>query len=95
MLFEKYKTDTALHWEGQNYNYSSLVEEINLITKNLKDYCNLKGKVVALEADFSPKGIALLLSLINLEAIVVPLTKMEKKKRSIFKYCECPDTDIR
>ena len=69
--FEK----NALVWNNKNYSYKwlySRYEYWNSII--IKKKINLKS-VIAIEGDFSPNSIALLLSLIKHNIIIVPLSK--------------------
>jgi len=65
----------ALVWNGKHYNYSWLFDRYeywnSIITKKK---INFKS-IVAIEGDFSPNSIALLLSLIKFNLIIVPLSK--------------------
>ncbi|MBO3699760.1 long-chain fatty acid--CoA ligase [Roseivirga sp. E12] len=73
--FKEKENEPAIVWQNQYYNYnelSNLIRETKeaILTNNVAS-----GEVVALIADYSPRCIAILLTLIELNAIVVPLMR--------------------
>ncbi|MBQ9274258.1 MAG: long-chain fatty acid--CoA ligase [Succinivibrio sp.] len=82
--FKEHTDDTAVIWQDHSYTYADL---LGLFEGDLK---LLKAKiasplVVSIEADFSPHAAALLLALIELDCIIVPLTKSVAHKSEEFK----------
>jgi len=72
--FEEHKNETAIVWKDKTYTYNSLLENYFHRKQKLTDeYKVLNGSVVALEGDFTPNTIALLLALIENNNIIVPL----------------------
>lgn len=78
-LFDECKSKTAIIWENGNYSYGSLINNIKKSQLLIDSYDINSGTVVALEGDFSPNSIALLLALIEKSCIVVPLDRSSKK----------------
>lgn len=70
--FEKNIFSDAIVWRGVSYSYTDLLESFNLWTDRLVQLGVNPGSVVALEGDFSPNAVALLLALIEKEVVVVP-----------------------
>lgn len=82
-LIDKFSANSenpAIIWKDQEYKYKDLLEEIEHCRKTL----NFEGAVVAVKADFSPKATALLLSLIEKNCIIVPLSESIKAKHDEF-----------
>lgn len=75
---QQYDAATALIWEGQSFTYHQILEKIAYWRKQLDGIHS--GDIVILESDFSPQTIAILLVLIEWNAIVVPLDKHHKAK---------------
>jgi acyl-coenzyme A synthetase/AMP-(fatty) acid ligase len=71
--FKKSKDKEAIIWEGKSYKYKWLLEEINRWKSKLMESRIEPGCVVILEADFSPRSIALFLALAEHKSIVVPM----------------------
>ncbi len=71
-------------WRDQAFSYGSLLEAVAVWTHRLTTYGLSPGQVVALEGDFSPQAVGLLLALIDNQAIVVPLTKAMEAQRTEF-----------
>ena len=74
----------AIIWRDKAYSYSWLRERLDHWSITLKDEGIATGTVVALEADFSPNSVALMLALIDCGAIFVPLTSSVRSKREEF-----------
>ena len=73
----------AIIWKNKSHNYKWLIDSIEKCKKYINSQDISKGNVVAIEGDFSPNSIALLLALIEKECIIVPVTNIsnENKKR--------------
>lgn len=89
-VFAKNDDKDAIVYRDKTYSYHWLLDKINYWKKNLKSNNVRKGSVVALEADFSPNSVALLLALIEFGYIIVPLTSsVESKKSGFIKIAQC------
>ena len=88
-VFEENINGDAIIWKNIVYDYTYLTKNINSC-KNLIDYKQInEGTVVALEGDFSPNSISLLLALIEKACIVVPLTKRaNKNEKNVFNIAQ-------
>jgi len=73
-VFNECKNSKAIIWNNEVFDYKSLTNNINSWRKVINSKQINEGTVVALEGDFSPSSIALLLALIDKACIVVPLT---------------------
>ena len=80
--FNENPDSDAIIWKDKCYNYRWLIDNINKCQKLVDSNHISKGTVVALEGDFSPNSIALLLALIDKECIIVPLTNSVNKNES-------------
>jgi len=78
-LFLEFKNGEAIIWKDSRQNYKSLLDNIGKFQLFIDSHQIRPGTVVALEGDFSPNSIALLLALIEKECIVVPLTNTSNK----------------
>ncbi|MAB80480.1 MAG: AMP-dependent synthetase [Planctomycetes bacterium] len=74
----------ALIWRDRVYSYGWLLEHIQGWPERLEAAGIAPGTVVALEADFSPNAVALLLALIERGCVLVPLTSSVAAKREEF-----------
>lgn len=74
-VFEDCKNDDAIIWRGRPYSYSWLIDSTKQWIEQLHKNKIKKGSIVAVQGDFSPNSIALILALINNNNIVVPLTQ--------------------
>ena len=72
-VFNANKENPAKIWKNKSFNYQWLLDRINYWKDHLKTLKICEGEIVALIGDFSPEGIALLLSLIDNKNIIVPL----------------------
>lgn len=76
LLLERFATkpkSAALIWRDVEISYESLSQETVRWTATLADKGVGTGSVAVLLADYSPSGVALLLALIQRNAIIVPL----------------------
>ena len=64
----------ALVWRDQVISYDQLLAEVDNWVDILGEEVISKGSVVSIEADFSPRAIALMLALIEHNCVVVPLS---------------------
>jgi len=74
-IFSEKNDSEAIIWKDKRYRYEWLNNNINKCLKFIDSHQIKRGSVVALEGDFSPNSIALLLAIIQKACIVVPLTK--------------------
>lgn len=75
---------TALVWSDQKCTYAELLALVD-VSRNELDASGIgAGKVVCLEADYSPRAVALFLALADSNAILVPLTASAAAHRSEF-----------
>lgn len=82
--FQKYKDSPAIIWKDQEFSYEWLFNRVHHWREVLNDHGVREGQVVALEADFSPNSVALMVELIERQAIFVPLTTTVRSKREEF-----------
>ena len=80
--FQEAGDKEAIIWSDKICAYKELKADLQKHLKTLPQILQ-EARVIALEADFSPQSIALLLALIEYGRILVPLTKsvVHKKKR--------------
>lgn len=83
-VFTEYAKDSAIVWREKKYTYEWLHCAVNDWTDRLKSDKIEKGAVVAIEGDFSPNSVALMLALIENKNIVVPLTQSVSANRNKF-----------
>jgi acyl-CoA synthetase (AMP-forming)/AMP-acid ligase II len=72
-------------WREQKYSYGWLREHIAAWKPRLAASMIERGTVVAVEGDYSPEVVALLLALIDAGCIVVPLTASSAPQREEFR----------
>jgi acyl-coenzyme A synthetase/AMP-(fatty) acid ligase len=82
--FREAGTAPAIVWHERVVTYAWLLEEIERMRALLAERNVAKGAVVSLEADFSPRAVALLLALIDHDATIVPLTSSVAEKKPEF-----------
>ncbi len=83
--FEAAGDADALVWRNSIYSYAHLLEEIDRWSDYLDEQGLADGTVVSLEADFSPRAIALMLVLIERNCILVPLTSSVESQKPEFR----------
>ncbi len=71
-VFQEHAGDEALVWRDRAYRFGELAELADDVAEELERSGITPGSVAALEADFSPSGIAALIALLRRAAIVVP-----------------------
>lgn len=74
-VFEDCKNDDAIIWRDRPYSYKWLIDSTKQWIEQLNKNKIKKGSIVAVQGDFSPNSIALILALIHNNNIVVPLTQ--------------------
>jgi acyl-coenzyme A synthetase/AMP-(fatty) acid ligase len=83
--FQRNKPKTFLVWRDREFSYGWLLDQIEAWDRTLEKYEVTPGTIVALEGDYSPRVIALLISLIRKAAIIVPLTESVRSQRAEFR----------
>lgn len=86
-LLEKmsqWRNDPALAREEQVSTYGEIVDMVDAWRAHLDEHNVQAGQVVALRGDYTPRACALLLALVDREAIVVPLTESVEVHREEF-----------
>jgi len=76
-LFERFSPageKEAVIFHDRPYAYAWLLQQVDEWKRELDSRGVLTGSVVAIEGDYSPRVIALLLALVDRGCIVVPLT---------------------
>jgi len=80
--FENNFDSEAIIWKDRSYSYKWLCDNINKCQRFIDSNQINEGTVIALEGDFSPNSIALLLALIEKECIIVPLTNTSNRNEN-------------
>ena len=75
----------ALIWRDQSYSYAYLLEQVDEWNSLLDEADIENGTVVSVEADFSPRAIALMLALIERNCLFVPLSSSVEGKKPEFR----------
>ena len=86
-LFEVFRQNAeseAVIWHDQSFAYGKLLERTDHWRSYLRENRIATGTVTAIEADFSPNAIALMLALIEGGCTVVPLTSSVASKKAEF-----------
>lgn len=83
-VFQNSKNKEAVIWKDRSFTYNWLLKRISFWGKVLKTNQIKPGTISILESDFSPNSVALLLSLIENQCVLVPLTKSVQAKKSDF-----------
>ncbi|NTS75374.1 long-chain fatty acid--CoA ligase [Catenovulum sp. SM1970] len=82
--FEQNRDKDAIVWREQVYSYAWLKDKVETWHQALIDSDIEHGHVVMVEADYSPSSIALLIALIEYQAIIVPITDSVSHKKEEF-----------
>ena len=77
------ETSVALVWNGERTTYGALNQRVGDWERELATLGIDAGTVVAIEGNFSPAVVSLVLALIRRRAIVVPLTMATRPQRDI------------
>jgi long-chain acyl-CoA synthetase len=81
-VFKEFYSNESIIYKGEKYSYRHLIENIEKHRLFIDSHQIKQGTVVALEGDFSPNSIALLLALIEKACIIVPLTNSSNKNEN-------------
>lgn len=74
----------AIVWRDRTVSYAELLAAVEEERERLRAAGVADGAVAALEADFSPRGVALLLALVDRGAVVVPLSSSVEAQKPAF-----------
>lgn len=77
-IFQEFKNEQAIIWKGADYNYDWLITDIDYWECEFNNHELKSGDVVVVDADFSPKSVSLFLALIQINAIIIPVTFSKK-----------------
>ena len=83
--FRKAAGEPAIVWRDAVTDYAWLADEVQRLGAVLAQRRVPRSAVVSVEADFSPRAVALLLALIEHGAIIVPLTSSVEEKKPEFR----------
>ena len=81
-VFNEFENSDSIIWKGSKHSYRSLMHNVEKFQLLVDSHQIKPGTVVALEGDFLPNSIALLLALIEKECIVVPLINASNKNEN-------------
>ena len=84
-LFDVFKegySKESIIWKSKKYSYKYLIENTEKHQLLIDSHQLKQGTVVALQGDFSPNSISLLLALIEKACIIVPLTNTSNKSEN-------------
>jgi long-chain acyl-CoA synthetase len=89
-VFKKNKKKDAIAWKGKVFTYEWLIKKYNEWCSFLDKNQITAGKVVVIQADFSPNSITLLLALIEKGTIIVPMAHSihNNKKKEFIKISQ-------
>ena len=88
-IFQGNKSREAIIWRDQVFHYDWLLDRISQWRGIISEQAILPGTVTALEADFSPNGVALFLAMAEHRCILIPLTNsVEAKKQEFMEIAE-------
>lgn len=82
--FARYRNMDAIVWRHRRYSYSALLEQVCAQRGWLERSGLPRGSIVALNGDYSPQSVALLLALIDHACVVVPISPLFRQKRQEF-----------
>jgi long-chain acyl-CoA synthetase len=91
-VMKKNEVNDAMIWQDRSYSYAWLLAATKSWQDRLIAEKINKNTVVALVGDFSPNAVALLLALIEHEAIIIPLSIAVKHKQN--EFCEIAQAEI-
>jgi long-chain acyl-CoA synthetase len=83
-VFRKNEGSEGVIWHDQSFLYGNLSDRTNHWCSYLRENRIRAGTVTAIEADFSPNAIALMLALVENGCIAVPLTSSVAAKKAEF-----------
>lgn len=93
-LLDQFKINSdkeACIWQNEAYSYGTILGFFENWELKLKNENLTEGSVVALDADFSPNSIALLLALVESKCIIALLSRAVKEKKE--EFCEIAEAE--
>jgi long-chain acyl-CoA synthetase len=90
--FKRNSDKEALIWNNEAFTYGRMLELFQNWKRKLEDERLPKGSVVAIDADFSPASIALLLALIESKSIIALLSNAVREKKE--EFCEIAEAEF-
>jgi acyl-coenzyme A synthetase/AMP-(fatty) acid ligase len=82
--FDAHRDADAIVWQDRAYSYGWLLGRVRTWQRWIEAEAIAPGAVAALEADFSPNAVALLLALVEARCTLVPLTAAVAAKKTEF-----------
>ena len=90
--FRIHSTEIAINWKDRYYKYYELMDDIITFREYLAKTEIEQGSRVAIFGDFTPKSISLMFALIEINTIIIPLTKSSIKDQD--KYLNIAEADF-
>ncbi len=84
-VFRAHPEDPAIVWRDRPYTFRWLLDAVAEAEAALDQHGVPRGAVTAIEADFSPASVAMLLALIGRSCVAVPLTDTVREKKKEFR----------
>ncbi len=85
---KSYSDAIAVVSDGKEYTFNNIIEEFNNAKAYLEKNDVKPNSVVSLLSEFNPKSIAMFLALIEIDAIIVPISKTVKATDSYVKVSQ-------
>ena len=89
--FAKSRDKDFLVWHDRTCTYGWLLDAVERWRKWLSSESIPRGSVVSLEADFSPESVALLLALVEQDAVIVPLSSSVQAQKQ--EFCQIAEVE--
>ncbi|MDZ5473306.1 fatty acid--CoA ligase family protein [Bacillus sp. 31A1R] len=89
--FKENENLDGLIWRNKRYSYKSMLENYDSWKRRIINEGIPRGSVVALDADFSPTSVALLLALIESNCIIALLSKAVRDMKD--EFCEIAEAE--
>jgi len=93
--FETWRDAPAMVWRGQSFSYAWLSEQLETWAATIAEHGVTPGTVVVLEADYSPRSVALFLALVRHGCIAIPLTPSVEPHKPAFRAIAHPQATFR
>lgn len=87
--------EDVANWHDKPYTYQWLLDELDRAGEELTRLDVSLGSVVSLEPDYSPNAIATMLSLLERNCIVVPLTESVQDQKAEYGTEPMPQNTLR
>lgn len=92
--FKAYGKADAIIWHDKPYSYEWLYQEIEKSKQEILDHQITPGEIVEINADYSPKAVAILLALVSMQCITVPLSKSSQQNAGRFREIAQVEAEI-